>query len=295
MPHGRRSLPAKTIIRSLGATQTFRCLTPSRRSRGHTLCRPCGRCARCGSEFSRGWRTHPPRPASAVCQQGRASPSSCTGIDHESAPEPEMWASTRFLIAMDAPCRHQDSWPDRAGVSPGPDEGRTAAQRRPDPAVLVTCRADPQRSSLRHAVRHHPSPGPRLNWADRALLGLIPKARSRGLLLVTPDTILRWHRDIIRRRWTARPMRGKTGRPANPAASVMNERPPLAHRLALRRRIRARTSTAPRWLSASVPARRDCASIAPAMPLRTARNAPSPGASQESRTAPSTTRRASGA
>jgi transposase len=33
-------------------------------------------------------------------------------------------------------------------------------------------------------------------------------------LLVTPDTILRWHRDIIRRRWAARSMRGKTGRPA---------------------------------------------------------------------------------
>ena len=60
---------------------------------------------------------------------------------------------------------------------------------------------------------------PKLNWADRALLaallGVIPKARRQGLrLLVTPDTILRWHRDIVRRRWTARCMRGKTGRPA---------------------------------------------------------------------------------
>jgi hypothetical protein len=33
-------------------------------------------------------------------------------------------------------------------------------------------------------------------------------------LLVTPDTILRWHRDIVRRRWAAGSMRGKTGRPA---------------------------------------------------------------------------------
>ena len=60
---------------------------------------------------------------------------------------------------------------------------------------------------------------PSLNWADRALLatllGVIPKARRRGLrLLVTPDTILRWHRDIVRRRWAARSKRGKTGRPA---------------------------------------------------------------------------------
>jgi putative transposase len=44
---------------------------------------------------------------------------------------------------------------------------------------------------------------------------VIPNARRQGLrLLVTPDTILRWHRDIIRRRWAARSMRGKTGRPA---------------------------------------------------------------------------------
>jgi putative transposase len=60
---------------------------------------------------------------------------------------------------------------------------------------------------------------PTVNWADRALLaallGVIPRARRRGMrLLVTPDTILRWHRDIVRRRWTARSVRGKTGRPA---------------------------------------------------------------------------------
>ena len=46
-----------------------------------------------------------------------------------------------------------------------------------------------------------------------ALLGVIPKARCHGLrLLVTPDTIVRWHRDIVRRRWAARSMRGRTGR-----------------------------------------------------------------------------------
>src|SRR6266480_1328517 len=55
---------------------------------------------------------------------------------------------------------------------------------------------------LRHqlAVLQRQCPGrPKLNWADRALLaallGAIPKARRGGLLLVTPDTVLRWHRD----------------------------------------------------------------------------------------------------
>src|SRR4029077_15365170 len=60
---------------------------------------------------------------------------------------------------------------------------------------------------------------PDLDWADRALLAallaVIPKARRHGLrLLVTSDTIVRWHREIVRRRWAARSMRGKTGRPA---------------------------------------------------------------------------------
>ena len=75
---------------------------------------------------------------------------------------------------------------------------------------------------LRHQVtvlQRHQACRPKLNWADRALLatlsGVIPKARRQGLrLLVTPDTIVRWHRDIVQRRWAARSMRGRTGRPA---------------------------------------------------------------------------------
>ena len=73
---------------------------------------------------------------------------------------------------------------------------------------------------LRHqlAVLQRQPRRPRLDWADRALLAallaVMPKARRHGLRqLVTPDTILRWHRDIIRRR-AARSIRGETGRPA---------------------------------------------------------------------------------
>src|SRR6266581_1607063 len=59
----------------------------------------------------------------------------------------------------------------------------------------------------------------RPNWADRALLAalpaVIPRARRQGpRLLVTPDTVLRWHRDIVRRRRAARSARASTGRPA---------------------------------------------------------------------------------
>src|SRR5450755_3967130 len=75
---------------------------------------------------------------------------------------------------------------------------------------------------LRHQVavlqRRQPR-RPKLTWADRALLAallsVLPKARRHRLrLLVTPDTILRWHRDIIRRRWATRSTHGRSGRPA---------------------------------------------------------------------------------
>ncbi|HEY4973904.1 MAG TPA: hypothetical protein VII41_09865 [Steroidobacteraceae bacterium] len=77
-------------------------------------------------------------------------------------------------------------------------------------------------SILRHQLtllqRRQPR-RPNLNWADRALLAtllsVIPKARRHGLrLLVAPETILRWHRDIVRRRQATRSRRGSNGRPA---------------------------------------------------------------------------------
>ena len=60
---------------------------------------------------------------------------------------------------------------------------------------------------------------PEAELGGRALLAtlfsVIAKARRHRLrLLVTPDTILRWHSDIVRRRWATRSMRGRTGRPA---------------------------------------------------------------------------------
>lgn len=58
---------------------------------------------------------------------------------------------------------------------------------------------------------------PKLNWADRAVIALlhrlIPKARRVRLrLIVTPDTVLRWHRDLLRQRWARRSV-PKNGRP----------------------------------------------------------------------------------
>src|SRR4051794_38952835 len=73
---------------------------------------------------------------------------------------------------------------------------------------------------LRHqlAVLQRGTPRPRINWSDRAVIAalarLLPARRRRGFL-VTPATILRWHRHLVRRRWTTPPVRA--GRPAIPA------------------------------------------------------------------------------
>lgn len=86
--------------------------------------------------------------------------------------------------------------------------------------VALLARSDVSKDAeilvLRHqlAVLRRQVARPRPSWADRALISALVRALSRTRrlqLFVTPGTLLRWHADLVKRRWTF--TRRRPGRP----------------------------------------------------------------------------------
>jgi putative transposase len=87
---------------------------------------------------------------------------------------------------------------------------------------VLGCGPSPDADAVEIAVPRHQLavlrrqlPRPRYPPADRMLLAALAKRLPRerwAAFLVTPSTLLRWHRELIARRWTYPPTgRGKRG------------------------------------------------------------------------------------
>src|SRR6476646_6966758 len=95
--------------------------------------------------------------------------------------------------------------------------------RAPVGRLMLLARSDAAKDveilPLRHevAVLRRTNPRPTLTWLDRAVLSALsrpPPAPLRRLRLVSPRTLLRWHAQLVARRWTY-PHR-QPGRPPTP-------------------------------------------------------------------------------
>src|SRR5439155_2574929 len=78
-----------------------------------------------------------------------------------------------------------------------------------------------EKVALRHQLRvlRRNVTRPHLRTGDRLFWVLLAKAWQRtALIVVQPDTVVRWHRQWLRRRWAQRSTRTRPGRPSTTAA-----------------------------------------------------------------------------
>ena len=96
-----------------------------------------------------------------------------------------------------------------------------AGGRRPD-------EKDIEHLVLRHQVKvlQRQVKRPRLNRLDRVLLAAASRAltRSWSSFVVKPETLLRWHRELVRTKWTQRRWASHSASKAKSSGTVVAQR-----------------------------------------------------------------------
>src|SRR5918912_1671407 len=94
--------------------------------------------------------------------------------------------------------------------------------------ALLRCRSSAARDlellALRHELRVLRRRTKRIAWrpGDRLVLTALSRCLPRAdwhAFLIRPETLLRWHRELVRRQWAAFGRRRRPGRPPLPATS----------------------------------------------------------------------------
>lgn len=132
--------------------------------------------------------------------------------------EPKPEGSNKAITSMTRIAASLPTCGAQLPLSPGPSRhrgpvGSSHGHLAKDTEILVLRH---QPATLRRQVGR-----PRFSWSDRALIAALARLIARehwAAFLATPETILRWHRALVRRRW-AYPHR-RPGRPTLPEETV---------------------------------------------------------------------------
>jgi transposase len=153
---------------------------------------------------------------------GKTAPGVRYGFKASCAVSDTVWPrprSARFYAPTGSCQRDTATTPGARSCAPRPTlswprTSFTSTARSPSPEAMPRSLSNTPPGVLQRRLGEQQ---PKPDWADRALiavlLGLVPKARRASLhLIVTPDTVLRWHRDLLRHHWAKKSAR-KNGRP----------------------------------------------------------------------------------
>ena len=171
------------------------------------------------------WSRSTARPSAA---RGARTGQQCTCWPRSTRPAASSWACGVPEVALGlCGLRRSTAGHDHRRVTTPALPDLQAATDLADTAPRASSSKDIELLVLRHevAVLRRTNPKPRLDWADRALFAALIRRLPmvlRGHRLITPATVLRWHRRLVTKKWTYPNRFGRP--PVDPKITALIER-----------------------------------------------------------------------